>query len=100
MKFKTMLNKEDIMLIIIWNVVVVLYQKLFLGGCGICKDCKVPTITYVNYNYYLQGMLMHFLHLIEVLEGIFFAKSIVNKMDASGNVYKQILHFSSWNLEI
>ncbi len=58
------------MFIIIQNVVVVFSQKFFQGGCEISQECKVLIVRYVNHNCYLERMLMHFLHLIEVLEGI------------------------------
>ncbi len=67
MKFKTMLNKERIMFIVIQKIIVILYLEFFVGGYGISQECRVPMVTYVEQNHYLEGMLVHFLHLIKAL---------------------------------
>jgi len=50
------------MFIVIINIMMILSQKLLLGGCGI------PSITNVNQNCYLKRMPMHFLDFIVVLK--------------------------------
>lgn len=71
---KKMLNKQCIVFIIVRNIVMIFCNEFVIFKNKISKIGIIPSITYMNKNYYLERMLVHLLHFIIFSKNIIFYK--------------------------